>query len=312
MSPNPEQAIWAPGPWEHRDIAANGARFHTVQSGSGPLVLLLHGFPMYWWTWRNLIPRLADAGYRAVAMDLRGYGGSDHTPHGYDPATSSADVAGVIRSMGHSDATIIGHGWGGLIAWSAAVLRPSTVRAIAPISMPHPIMLRQAMRSDPDQRKLSRYTLGFQWPFTPERALLRDDALQVEEFLRKWSGTAGWPDPPTAMNYRRAMQFQSSAHCALEYFRWAIRSVPRSDGRRFMRRMNTLIQQPVLHVIGKSDGSILPRSSNGSGNYVSGPYERVDMTGVGHFPQEEDGQRLAELMLPWLEQVSPTTNQVGT
>jgi pimeloyl-ACP methyl ester carboxylesterase len=309
VSPNPEQAIWASGPWEHRDVAANGARFHTAQAGSGPLVLLLHGFPMYWWTWRQLIPQLADAGYQAVAMDLRGYGGSDHTPHGYDPATSAADVAGVIRSLGHHKATVIGHGWGGLIAWSSAVLRPSAINAIAPISMPHPIRLQRAVRKDPAQRKLSRYTLGFQWPFTPERALLRDDAQHVEDFLRRWSGTPGWPDPQTAMYYRRAMQFQSSAHCALEYFRWAIRSVPRKDGRRFMKRMNTKIEQPVLHVIGKSDGSILPRSSDGSEAYVNGPYQRIDMTGVGHFPQEEDGKRFAEILQPWLREVSPVAGQ---
>lgn len=300
MNPTPEQAIWAPGPWEHRDLAANGARFHTVQAGEGPLVLLLHGFPMYWWTWRHLLPVLADAGYRVVAMDMRGYGGSDHTPHGYDPVTLSADVAGVIRALGASNATVIGHGWGGLVAWSTAALRPAAIRAIMPVSMPHPIPLRRAVRYDPQQRKLSRYSLGFQWPLTPERALLRDDALQVEQFLRKWSGTAGWPDPDTALSYRRAMQFQSSAHCALEYYRWAIRSIPRSDGRRYLKRMEAEIRQPVLQVIGKSDGSILPRSSDGSEKFVTGQYERVDMTGVGHFPHEEDARRFADLALPWL------------
>lgn len=301
MNPTPEEAIWAQGPWVHRDLAANGARFHTVQMGEGPLVLLLHGFPMNWWTWRHLLPVLADAGYRAVAMDMRGYGGSDHTPHGYDPANLSADVAGVIRALGQHNATVIGHGWGGLVAWTTAALRPAAVRAIMPVAIPHPIPLRRATRYDPQQRKLSRYAIGFQWPWTPERALLRDDAVQVEEFLRKWSGTAGWPDPETALAYRRAMQFQSSAHCALEYYRWAIRSIPRSDGRRYLKRMETEIQQPVLHVLGKSDGSMLPSSSDGSERFVAGPYERIEMAGLGHFPHEEDARRFADVALPWLE-----------
>lgn len=304
MNPTPEQAIWAQGPWEHRNLAANGARFHTAQAGEGPLVLLLHGFPMYWWTWRHLLPVLADSGYRTVAMDLRGYGGSDHTPHGYDPVTLSADVAGVIRALGEPNAIVIGHGWGGLIAWSAATLRPAAIRAILPVSMPHPIPLRRATRHDPQQRKSSRYSLGFQWPLTPERALLRDDAFQVEELLVKWSGTSGWPDPETALSYRRAMQFQSSAHCALEYYRWAIRSVPRSDGRRFLKRMETEISQPVLQVIGDSDTSILPRSSDGSEKFVSGEYERVDLSGLGHFPHEEDPRRFEDVVMPWLARVT--------
>lgn len=298
--PTPEEAIWAAGPWEHRDVAANGARFHLVQAGEGPLVLLLHGFPLFWWTWRFALPALAQAGYRAVAMDLRGYGGSDHTPHGYDPHTLSADAAAVVRSLGESSAVIVGHGWGGLIAWSAAVMRAGAVRAIAPVSMPHPAMLRRGMLGDPEQRRLARYTLGYQWPLTPERALLRNDAAQVERLLHRWSGTPGWPDPDTARTYRRAFQFSATAHCAIEYHRWAIRSIPRPDGRRFQARMQQPVTKPVLHVVGGNDGSILPRTNDGSEAFVTGPYQRVDLRGVGHFPQEEAADRFNATLLGWL------------
>ena len=92
------------GPWTHRDVAANGARFHIAEMGDGPLVLLLHGFPQFWWTWRHQLTALADAGYRAVAMDLRGVGGSDRTPRGYDPANLALDITGVVRSLGEPDA----------------------------------------------------------------------------------------------------------------------------------------------------------------------------------------------------------------
>ena len=88
------------GPWEHRFVSANGARFHVAEAGDGPLVLLLHGFPQFWWAWRHQMPALADAGYRVAAMDLRGYGACDKPPRGYDPLTLAADVAGVIRSLG--------------------------------------------------------------------------------------------------------------------------------------------------------------------------------------------------------------------
>ena len=94
--------IEIPGPWQHRHVAANGARFHVAEAGpaDGPLVLLLHGFPEFWWAWRDQLPALAAAGYRAVAMDLRGYGGSDKTPDGYDPVTLAQDVSGVVKALG--------------------------------------------------------------------------------------------------------------------------------------------------------------------------------------------------------------------
>lgn len=301
MKPTPAEAIWAPGPWTHRDIAANGVRFHAVEAGTGPLVLLLHGFPQFWWTWRHLLPTLADAGYRAVAIDLRGYGGSDHTPHGYDPFTLSADAAGLVRALGESEAVLIGHGWGGLIAWSAAVLRRPAVRAIAPISMPHPNMLRRGLVSDPQQRRASRYAIGFQVPLAPERRLVRDDAERVGELLRLWSGTPGWPDPGTAAVYRSAIQYGATAHCALEYHRWAIRSIPRPDGRRFAERMNQPVNQPVLQIVGGNDGALLRTTFDGSERFVTGRYECREMAGVGHFPQEEDAAGLNALVLRWLQ-----------
>ena len=164
----------------------------------------------------------------------------------------------------------------------------------------------RCLTSDSEQRKLSRYALGYQWPLAPERALVKDDGAKVESILRLWSGTPGWPDEPTAAMYRAAIQFSSTAHCALEYHRWAIRSIPRPDGRRFQQRMQFPVHHPVLHILGTEDGSILPRTSDGSDRFVRGPYTRVDLTGVGHFPQEEAADRFAETVIPWLADLPPT------
>jgi len=97
---DPLDAVETPGPWQHRHVAANGARFHVVQAGptDGRLVVLLHGFPEFWWSWREQLAALAEGGFRAVAMDLRGYGGSDKTPNGYDPVTLAQDVSGVVKA----------------------------------------------------------------------------------------------------------------------------------------------------------------------------------------------------------------------
>ncbi len=103
-----EPVIQISGPWSHRSVTANGTRFHVASMGDGPLVLLLHGFPEFWWTWRHQLVALADAGYRAVAVDLRGYGGSDKPPRGYDLMTAAADIAGLIRALGEANAVVVG------------------------------------------------------------------------------------------------------------------------------------------------------------------------------------------------------------
>ncbi len=305
MLPDPNDVVRAAGPWTHRDIAANACRFHVVEAGDGPLVVLLHGFPTFWWTWRHQLVSLAAAGYRAVAMDLRGYGGSDHTPHGYDPLTLAADVAGVIRTLGEPSAVVVGHGWGALVAWTVAAQHPDVVRAVGSVGMPHPALLRKAFMGDPAQRKLAHYLLGFQRPFVPERQLTRDDAALVETFLRRWSGSA-WPDEETARVYRAAMLVPNTAHCSIEFHRWAIRSIPRRDGRRFQDAVADPVDVPVLQVHGRLDGAVLPTSVDGSEAYVAATFTRVDLDGVGHFPQEEDPAAFDAALLPWLETLPRT------
>jgi pimeloyl-ACP methyl ester carboxylesterase len=295
-----DDVVLAEGPWTHRQVAANGARFHVVEAGEGPLVLLLHGFPMFWWTWRRQLPALAEAGYRAVAMDLRGYGGSDKTPRGYDPFTLSGDVAGVVRSLGSATATIVGHGWGGLIGWTTAVLEPKIVARLAVLSAAHPRRMRAAVAADRRQLAASSYVLGYQRPWVPERKLTAEDSVAVEGLLRAWSATPDWPDEETVTRYRRAMQIEAVAHCAMEYHRWAVRSLFRPDGMRFARRMQTPIARPVLQLHGARDPAILPSSAAGSGQYVAGPYSWSTVAGAGHFPHEECPDVVTGALLRWL------------
>ena len=300
MLPEPLEVIRAEGPWTHRDVVANACRFHVVEAGGGPLVVLLHGFPTFWWTWRHQLRSLAAAGYRVVAMDLRGYGGSDHTPHGYDPLTLAADVAGVVRTLGEPSAVVVGQGWGGVVAWTAAAQHPDVVRGLVAVGMPHPVLLRNAFIGDPGQRRLGRYAIGFQRPFVPEHQLTRDDAALVETYLRRWSGS-DWPDQETADVYRAAMLVPNTAHCAVEFHRWAIRSIPRRDGRRFQSAVAAPVQVPVLQIHGRLDGAVLPSSVNGSEHYAAAGYSRVALDGVGHFPHEEDPDAFDAVLLPWIE-----------
>src|ERR1700733_7031514 len=131
MAVNAESAVQLPGPWTHRTVSANGTRFHIAEAGDGPLVLMLHGFPEFWWTWRQQLTWLPGAGFRAVAVDLRGYGGSDKPPRGYDLITAAADAAGLIRALGEANAVVVGHGWGGLVAWTLGVFHPKVAGRVA-------------------------------------------------------------------------------------------------------------------------------------------------------------------------------------
>src|ERR1700726_550456 len=143
-----ETTIYVDGPWSHRAVSANGTRFHIAEQGEGPLELLLHGFPQFWWTWRQQLETLADAGYRAVAADLRGYGGSDKPPRGYDLVTAAAYAAGLGRAPGGANAIVGGHGLGGMVAWTLAAYYPKVVRRLAVISMAHPLRMRSSVVTD--------------------------------------------------------------------------------------------------------------------------------------------------------------------
>jgi pimeloyl-ACP methyl ester carboxylesterase len=305
MASGADAVVQIGGPWTHRSISANGTRFHAVEAGDGPLVLLLHGFPEFWWTWRHQLTTLPAAGFRAVAVDLRGYGGSDKPPRGYDLPTAAADAGGLVRSLGEANAIVIGHGLGGLIGWTLAAYYPKVIRRLAVISMGHPLRMRASVLGDPlGQGRRSGYTLGAQLPIWPERQLLRDGAFKVGQLLEKWSAT-GWPDPQTERTYARAMKIPSVAHSALEYHRWLARSSLRPDGLRYARHMRTPIAAPVLHLHGALDSYVLPQTARGAGRYVEGPYRWRVIDGAGHFPHEERPEIFGTELLGWLADPEP-------
>src|SRR6201996_7912960 len=311
-----QPVIQITGPWTHRSVTANGARFHVASMGEGPLVLLLHGFPEFWGTWRHQLVTRAEAGYRAVAVDLRGHGGPDKRPRGYDLITAAADAAGLIRALGEANATIVGHDWGGLIGWTLGAYFPKAVRRLAVVSMAHPLRMRARVLSSPfaisrtlnepaGRAKRGGYPLAFQVPMYPERQLVRDGGALVGSLLSSWSAP-GWPDQDTARIYQRAMRIPPVAHTSLEYHRWFVRSTFRPDGLRYARHLRTPVAAPVLHLHGSVDPCIPPQAAplaapfppppgavppsppprppRGAGRYVEGPYRWKVIEGAGHFP----------------------------
>ena len=300
-----ESVAWIDGPWRHRTVSARGTRFHVVEAGEGPLVLLLHGFPQFWWAWHRQLVSLAEAGFRAAAIDLRGYGGSDKPPRGYDLITLAGDAAGLIRALGEANATVVGHDWGGLLAWTMGVHHPKTVHRLAAVSAPHPLRLRASLLTDVrGQGWATRHVFAFQVPIHPEHRLVRDDAAAVGQTLRDWSAP-GWPDARSEELYRAAFQIPGVAHCALEYHRWAVRSVLRPDGLRYARRMRAPIHVPTLQLHGSLDRCVFPHSAQGSGRYVEAPYRWKLIEGAGHFPHEERPDVFDTELIGWLDDPEP-------
>ncbi|GLZ52906.1 alpha/beta hydrolase [Actinomycetospora sp. NBRC 106378] len=283
-------------------MSANGIRLHLAECGpaSGEPVLLLHGFPEFWWSWRHQLTALGAAGHRAVAVDLRGYCGSDRPPRGYDLWTLAGDVAGLVPALGARRATVIGAGWGGAVAWTLATLHPRVVSRLAVVAAPHPLALRRAVRRRPWRwTRALRDVAFFQLPRLPERSLRRDRGAAAGAFLTAGAG-AGWPASPefagVAAMHAAALLTPRTSHCSLEYFRWAVRSQARPDGARFAAALERGVEVPVLHVRGEVDPWVPDAVVRDSARWAPA-HEVVTVPGAGHFPHQEAPRHVGEVLL---------------
>lgn len=180
---------------EHREVQANGIRMHVAEAGTGPLVLLCHGFPELWYSWRHQIDALAAAGYRVVAPDQRGYGGSDRPAavEAYTLLHLVGDMVGLLDALGEETATIVGHDWGSMVAWSAALMRPDRFPAVVGMSVPY--MPRTPMRPTDVMKAMWKdkffYMLYFQEPGRAEAELEADVERTMRMTLYSASGSVG-------------------------------------------------------------------------------------------------------------------------
>src|SRR5919199_2565529 len=178
---------------QHRMVETNGIRLHIAEQGAGPLVLLCHGFPECWYSWRHQLPALAAAGFHAVAPDMRGYGQSDR-PEAIDQYTLLhlvGDMVGLLDALGAESAVIAGHDWGAPVAWHAALLRPDRFRAVIGLSVPY--RPRGAVRPTtvmPQTDDAVFYQLYFQTPGVAEAEFERDVRMTLRRLLYSASGDA--------------------------------------------------------------------------------------------------------------------------
>lgn len=291
-------SVLIPGPWSHDFIAANGARFHIAQAGPAEpraTVLLLHSFPQFWWAWRHQITALADAGYRAVAMDLRGVGASDKPPSGYDIPTRTRDVAGVLRALGAEGAVVVGHGTGGAVAWAMAAMQPAVTDAVVAISSPHPTRLHRPARSVLT-RQARKHSAFYQVPMLPERALTQ--ASYVKELLVQQA--PGTFSPEDLETYDNAMNVPFAAHNSLEAMRWLVRSKVQSSGRQFTAAMRKPLHLPAMQIHGDDDLVVKRTGADLDAAAMVRELRFESIPDVGYYAPEEAPTQVNELLLDFL------------
>ncbi|MRG90970.1 alpha/beta fold hydrolase [Polyangium spumosum] len=231
----------------HRTLDVGEVRLHIAEAGSGPLVILLHGFPEFWYAWRRILPALAQKGFHVVAPDMRGYGRSDK-PAGVDAYGTrhlAGDIAGLVRALGEPRASVVGHDWGAGVAWCFAMAHPELLARLCVINGPHPArLLRDGIRS-PRQLARSWYMFAFQLPALPERLLGHDDYAGMLEALRKEVRGPNVPSAEDLERYREAFAEPGALTAMINYYRAAVR---RRDQVRTRR-----IDAPTLVLWGDED-----------------------------------------------------------
>ncbi|WP_435153838.1 alpha/beta fold hydrolase [Haladaptatus sp. DFWS20] len=287
----------------HGGAIINGVRLHYAEAGDGPLVVLLHGFPEFWYSWREQIPTLVEAGYRVVAPDLRGYNSSEK-PNGVEQYSLDklvGDVVGLIDHFGEERAHIVGHDWGGVITWEVAIRHPERVKKLAVLNAPHPGRFREAVRT-PDQLRRSWYALFFQLPWLPERLLSVRDYTPIRELFRNAPET---PDAFSESDVRRYVEAAAQPGAlkgAINYYRALFR-----DG--VARELRTLfdgstqdfdVEVPTLLIWGDEDSALGTELTEGVERWV--PDIRIErLPDASHWVQNDAPERVNDLLVEYFE-----------
>lgn len=217
-------------PGESVAVETNGIRLHTRQAGpeDGPLVILLHGFPEFWDGWHRQIEPLAEAGYRVVVPDQRGYNRSDK-PDGVDSyhiATLAADVVGLIDAAGRETAAVAGHDWGAAVAWWLALGHPDRIDSLTAVNVPHPTVMEDTLRSSWSQLRKSWYMFAFQLPVLPEAISTANNCRALQRGLTE-SSRPGTFSATDLQRYRKAWTQPGAVTAMINWYRAMGRYRPR-------------------------------------------------------------------------------------
>jgi pimeloyl-ACP methyl ester carboxylesterase len=265
-------------------VDSDGVKLHYVTSGKGPLLVLLHGFPDYHYTWRDQIPELSK-NFQVVAVDLRGFNKSDQ-PQGvehYKMEKLVADVDAILAHFKRTQMVLVGHDWGGAIAWNFAMTHPGKVDRLVILNLPHPNGLIRELVNNPEQQKNSEYARAFQKP---------DAAKSVKpEMLASWV-----KEPDARKEYIEALG-RSSIEGMLCYYKANYPRAPYTTGAKLPP-----VKCPVLLIHGLDDKALLPGALNDTWKWVDSDLTLITVPGAGHFVHRDRPEFVTRKMAGWLNE----------
>jgi pimeloyl-ACP methyl ester carboxylesterase len=282
--------------WQHQFIEANRVRLHYVTQGEGELVLLLHGFPEFWYAWRYQIPVLARY-FKVVVPDLRGYNDSEKPATGYDLDTLSADIRSLIERLGYSHAHIVGHDFGGAIGWNLAQKFPQYLDRLALLSAPHPQRFARDLLINLEQLRRSWYVLAFQVPSLPEWLIQWNLKEFVRNMFQEQAVRKGAFTDEHAQMYQSALNKPGAIAAALNCYRQMF--APGHWVRDWMRSPDP-ITVPTLMLWGDEDSIFSHHLMDGVEQWIAAPFKFKLIPHCGHWIQQEAPQTVNRELLSFL------------
>jgi pimeloyl-ACP methyl ester carboxylesterase len=267
---------------EHGYVDSSGVKIHYVTRGQGPLLVMLHGFPDFWYTWRHQMPALSEH-FHVVAIDLRGYNQSDK-PEGveqYAMAKLVGDVKAVVEHFGGKPSIIVGHDWGGAIAWTFAMQHPELSDRLVILNLPHPAALARELAANPAQHKASAYARHFLGPKAASEL--------TPESLAFWV-----LDPEAKPRYIDAFK-KSSIESMLNYYKANFPREPYQPPADPPK-----VKCPVLMIHGLKDTALLPGGLNNTWQYLEKDLTLITVPGAGHFVQQDAADFVTREISRWL------------
>jgi pimeloyl-ACP methyl ester carboxylesterase len=268
----------------HGTVDNAGVKIHYASLGRGPLIVMIHGFPDFWYSWREQMAALADS-YQVVAIDQRGYNLSDK-PKGqeqYDTAKLVSDVQAVVRALSPGKAIIVGHDWGGWVAWHFAMAHPELTDRLIVLNLPHPRGLRAELAHNPEQQKNSAYARRFQEPDAAS-------TLSAEGLARRLT------DPAVRERYVEAFK-RSDFEAMLNYYKQNYPRPPYAEDTSPVVKL----KMPVLLMHGLNDTALLASGLNRTWEWVDAPLTIVTVPGAGHWVQSDAAALVSATIRAWLK-----------
>ncbi|MGH2413712.1 MAG: alpha/beta fold hydrolase [Microcystaceae cyanobacterium] len=284
--------------WQEQFITTNGINLHYVTQGQGPLMLMLHGFPEFWYSWRYQIPEFAQD-YRVVALDLRGYNKSDKPQNleAYKIQELVQDIEGVIRGLGYENCVLVGHDWGGAIAWNFAYAYPSMVKQLIVMNLPHPAKFMEGLRT-PQQLLKSWYIFFFQLPLLPEWLLQWNNYQLIANSFMDMAIDKSAFSQADLEAYREAASQPGALTAMLNYYRNTIQGLfinPQQEWE--------MLEVPTLMIWGENDTALGKELTYGTEAHVKNLQIKY-IPNCSHWVQQEQPQLVNQYMREFLGRLS--------